>query len=196
MWRVLAIILSIVSSMTAEPLKQGERDRAMSYLHATRKQFLDIVTTVTAEQLRFKPAANRWSIAEIAEHLTLVEDSVYEAAQTALLRPPTEPNPGLDEKIQQGVASRARRVQAPEGFVPAGRWTTAAELAGEFKTRRDRNIEFIQTTSAEMRRHALPHPALGPLDAYQWFLFAAAHADRHIQQMREVAADPAFPKPK
>lgn len=194
MRRASLLLFAIPLAMAAQSLTQSERDRAMSYLHATRKQFLDIVTTVSVEQLRYKPAPNRWSIAEIAEHLTLVEDSVFQAAQAALQKPVSEPNPALDEKIQQGGASRARRVNAPEGFVPTGRWTKAADLAGEFKSRRDRNIEFVQTTSADMRRHALPHPALGPLDAYQWFLFAAAHADRHIQQMREVMADPQFPK--
>lgn len=194
MRQALPLLLALPIAMVAQPLTQSERDRAMSYLHATRKQLLDIVTTVSVEQLRFKPTSSRWSIAEIAEHLTLVEDSVYQAAQAALQGPATEPNPALDAKIQTGVASRARRVTAPEGFVPTGRWTSSSDLASEFKSRRDRSIEFIQTTAANVRQHALRHPALGLLDAYQWFLFAAAHADRHIQQMREVMADPQFPK--
>lgn len=194
MRRALSFLFVIPLAMAAQSLTQSERDRAMSYLHATRKQFLDIVTTVSAEQLRYKPAPGRWSIAEIAEHLTLVEDSVFQAAQAALQKPPSAPDPALDEKMQQDVASRARRASAPEGFVPRGRWTKAADLASEFKARRDRSNEFIQTTPAALRQHALPHPALGRLDAYQWFLFAAAHADRHIQQMREVMADPGFPK--
>jgi hypothetical protein len=33
-----------------------------------------------------------------------------------------------------------------------------------------------------------PHPALGPLNGYQWFLFLAAHEGRHTAQIREITA--------
>ena len=35
---------------------------------------------------------------------------------------------------------------------------------------------------------------LGPLDGYQWLVFIAAHTERHLAQLREVKADPKFPK--
>jgi hypothetical protein len=33
-----------------------------------------------------------------------------------------------------------------------------------------------------------PHPAVGSLNGYQWFLFLAAHEGRHTAQIREIMA--------
>jgi hypothetical protein len=63
-----------------------------------------------------------------------------------------------------------------------------------FRSNRDRTIEFVSTTQQDLRSHFSPHPAAGMLDCYQWTLLLAAHTDRHVQQMREVMADPGFPK--
>ena len=43
-------------------------------------------------------------------------------------------------------------------------------------------------------RFTLPHPVLGPLDAYQWILRISAHSESHTKQIEEVKADPSFPK--
>jgi len=33
-----------------------------------------------------------------------------------------------------------------------------------------------------------------PIDTWQWMLEISSHAERHIQQIREIKADPNFPK--
>ena len=177
---------------------QGERDRAMSYLHSTRKQFLDVVAAATPEQWKYKPAGGGWSIAEIAEHLAVTEGTVTASIEKALREPATpEKKAGAAEKdnlVMKAVPDRSRRVQAPEAVTPRGRWTTREAVAAEFKLRRDHTIEFIEKTPADLRSHMAPHPILKWLDCYQWTLFLAAHADRHVQQIQEVMADPGFPK--
>jgi hypothetical protein len=50
-----------------------------------------------------------------------------------------------------------------------------------------------QKTNDDLRSRAGDSP-LGALDAYQWLLFTGAHNERHLGQMREVKADPKFPK--
>jgi hypothetical protein len=32
------------------------------------------------------------------------------------------------------------------------------------------------------------------MDVYQMFIMISAHTERHVKQMREVMADPGFPK--
>lgn len=180
---------------------QGERDRAMSYLHATRKQFLDTVGQATPGQWTFRPAPGAWSIAEIAEHLTVTEEVVMGSIQKALAAPPASAEKkaetaGKDDLVLRAVPSRTRKVQAPEPVQPTGnRWATRDALASEFKSRRDRTIAFIEKTNQELRSHVAPHPVLGPLDSYQWLLFLAAHTERHLKQMQEAMAAPGFPQP-
>ena len=178
---------------------QGERDRAMSYLHSTRKQLLDVAEAAAApEQWKYKPAGGGWSIAEIAEHLAVTESSVTASIERALREPATPEKKietaGRDEVVMKGVPDRSRKVRAPEAVTPSGRWSTREAVVAEFKLRRDHTIEFIEKTPADLRSHMAPHPFLKWLDCYQWVLFLAAHADRHVQQMQEVMADPGFPK--
>ncbi|MBX5496034.1 MAG: DinB family protein [Bryobacteraceae bacterium] len=63
-----------------------------------------------------------------------------------------------------------------------------------FKARRDQSIAFIDKTQDELRTRLANHPALGTLDAYQWFLLLSAHTERHTNQIKEVKANPKFPK--
>ncbi len=35
---------------------------------------------------------------------------------------------------------------------------------------------------------------VGNMDGYQFILFIAAHSERHVKQIKEVEADPSFPK--
>lgn len=192
------VVALFVSSCSAQTLAQGERDRAMSYLHATRKQFLDIVQSVSDKQFKFKPGPDRWSIAEVAEHLTLAEETLFGAAQRTLGAPrvtvATDDYKKKDDLIMKMVPDRTRKAQAPEQIRPTGKFATREALVTEFKSRRDRTIEFVKTTKAEVRNHTAPHPVLGPIDVYEWLLFIAAHSDRHIQQMREVMTDANYPK--
>ncbi len=55
----------------AEPISKGDREFGMSALHASRKLFLDSVAGLSDAQLNFKPAPEKWSIAEVAEHIAL-----------------------------------------------------------------------------------------------------------------------------
>jgi hypothetical protein len=194
---VLAMTIT-TGELCAQAPAQGERDRAMSYLHATRKQFLDVVTQLSAAQWKYKPASGGWSVAEVAEHLTVTEGSVMAGIEQMLKAPATPDKKaetaGKDDVIMKGVPDRSRKVQAPEAMTPTGRFPTRDALVAEFKLRRDKTIEFIEKTPADLRAHMFPHPALKLIDCYQWILFLAAHSDRHIQQMKEVMADPGFPK--
>src|SRR5436190_20236160 len=86
------LLLSLISLTVgfAQTLTQGERDRALSELYASRKQFLDSIAGLTEAQWNFKPAPNVWSIAECAEHIALSEDLLLDSLPK-LMQSPSEP---------------------------------------------------------------------------------------------------------
>ncbi len=195
---VPAAIWVAARQMEGAPLTQGERDRAMSHLHATRKQFLDLLAGVNEAQWRWKPAPERWSLEEVAEHIALSEETLYQAVQQALAKPAAAVDGAEQRKkdalIVASVPNRERRVQAPEMLRPRKTFPTKAATIEAFKKARDRNIAFVRETQASLREHLADHPALGPLDAYQWLVFISAHCERHIAQMREVTETAGYPK--
>jgi hypothetical protein len=181
-----------------QSLSQGERDRALSSLHGARKMILDATTGLSPAQWNFKAGLDRWSIAEVAEHIAGSEDFIFALVEKIAGSPPANLNRAeqrkKDDLIINGVPKRDQKFQAPEQLRPKGLYKSPAEFARAFVKSRDRNIAFVRDTQADLRGVAADHPALGPLDAYQWMLFISAHSERHLNQIREVMETPGFPK--
>jgi hypothetical protein len=183
----------------AAPPTQGERDRALSELHATTKAFLDSIDGLSEAQWTYKPAPETWSIAEVAEHIALSEDALFELATAKLLQSPAQAPRDraavqkLDAKVLESVADRTQKAKAPEFLQPGGKWPNKAKLVEAFRQSRGRTIAFIRETDEDLRAHRMANETFGELDAYQWILLIAAHSDRHTKQIKEVAAAPDFP---
>lgn len=198
MSRILISSVLLAATLAAEPLTQRERDFAMSYMHATRKQFLDSVAGVSQTQWTFKPAPEVWSIAEVAEHIALSEDSLFDLATKKILASPADPSKKAgaadkDEWLLKALVNRSQKATAPEFLRPTHRWKTKDELVAHFRQSRDRNIEYLKTTEADLRSHFGPHPVFKDLDAYQWLLLVAGHSERHILQLNEVKTAAGYP---
>ena len=199
MRKYLPILLAAAVFASAEPLSQSERDFAMSHLHATRKLFLDAVAGLTPEQWNFKPAPDRWSIAECAEHIAVSEDYIFGMIENKIMKSPAQPEKrvevkGKDEAVVKQVPDRSHKFQAPEPIAPKHRWSDPAEIVAHFKQSRDQHIAYVDKTQDDLRDHFADHPAMGTLDAYQWILLMSAHTERHTEQINEVKADPKYPK--
>ena len=195
---LLAILMASIQSMGAEPLTQGERDRALSELYASRKRFLDAIAGLSDAQWKFKADPAKWSIAECAEHITVSEDFIF-GVVTKLMKSPADPSKreqtkGKDEVVLRGVMDRSRKFQAPEPIVPTNRWPDRQVLIDHFVQSRDHTLDYVRSTPDDLRDHFGPHPAMGMLDAYQWILLLSAHTQRHTAQIDEVKANAAYPR--
>ena len=72
---VYLMCLSLVASaQTTGTLSKEDRKSASKYLDETRKKFLDSIKGLSEAQWKFKSALDRWSVAEVAEHIALSED--------------------------------------------------------------------------------------------------------------------------
>jgi len=195
--RVLSLALCLGAlPVFAQAPTQHEREFAMSHLHASRKLFLDALEGLSEAQWRFKPAAERWSIAEIAEHITATEDLLF-GFVGKVMQGTEEPARGgeeADEKLMNMLRDRSQRATAPAEARPTGRWKSRAELTEAFKKGRDRTISYIETTQDSLRRHFGPEMAGTRMDAYQYLLLVAGHTERHVAQIQEVKANPNYPK--
>jgi len=169
---------------------------AVAHLERTRKMFQEEIAGLSEAQWKFKPAPERWSVAECAEHITESEDFLRGLAEkNAKASAGAETSQVPDAKVVATVTDRSAKFKAPEPLVPSGRFASREDVAREFDARRARTVELVRShPEAELRKRVRPNPALGAVDAYQFFLFLSGHTERHILQMREVKADPGFPK--
>ena len=184
---------------TITTLSAEERETALKSLQATRDAFLKSIDGLSEKQWRFKPAPDRWSVAEVSEHIAVAESSIFGLVQTKFMASPSAPEKraevaGKDEIILTKVPDRSHKAQAPEFLKPTNRWANREELTKAFEESRKATMDYVRTTNDDLRDHFGPHPVLGTLDAYQWILLISAHSERHTKQIEEVKADPNFPK--
>ena len=180
-------------------MEATERELVVQQLAESRERLVLTVEGLSEEQRSFRPAQDRWSIADCVEHITVVEGSVLGKIQEVLQAPP-EPERrdevrGKEQIVLEKVPAREERLKGPAAFMPRGRWPDFEELVRQFEATRERSVRFSAVTQADLRNHFFPHPTLGLLDSYQWLLLLSAHCERHVRQMEEVKADPAFPGP-
>ena len=180
--------------MTAE-----ERTRVLNYLEDSRKEFLMSIDGVTEEQWKWKPAPERWSVGETAEHIVLAEALLFGTVQKAIASPPNpaweEKTKGKTEFIERVMAPRLGKATAPEPIVPSGK-LTQAQVRETFLKQRLEIEKFAKETQAELKQFTVEHPfpVFNTLNAYQWLIYVPLHTMRHDKQIAEVKATAGYPK--
>jgi uncharacterized damage-inducible protein DinB len=200
---LLTLALPGIAQTAAAPaptsLSPGERETALKNLQATHDAFLKSIAGLSERQWRFKPTPDRWSVAEVAEHITISESTFLGTLRNQVMTSPADPAKraevkGKDEMVLKMVPDRTQKRQAPENLRPTNRWPSREELKKAFEENRKATMDYVKTTTDDLRDHFAAHGAPGLLDGYQWILFISAHSERHTKQIEEVKADPNFPK--
>lgn len=185
----------------AKPVTKEERKAAVKYLKHTQKLLRDAVKGLSDEQLKWKPAPDKWSVFEVSEHLALAEVFLFDLINGGVMKAPanaTKTSSVSIELIMQKVPDRTQKFPAPEPIQPdKARWETMEATMEEFNRRRANTINFVDKGNDDMRERFMMNPAFNAeLDGYQWIIFLSAHTERHVKQILEVKANANFPKKK
>jgi hypothetical protein len=195
--RIVAVCLLATVAAYSQTITQAERDRALAYLESTQKGVVDATKGLSVAQWNFKSAPDRWSVAEVTEHIASAEDFLRSMVTDKVMNAPSRSEPedvkALDEMVLKGVVDRSQKRQAPEPIKPSNRYGSPEGSLKHFAESRPITEEFLRTHD-DLRAHATDSPFGKKLDAYEWVLFIAAHSERHTKQIAEVKADPNFPK--
>jgi len=196
---ILIAVLAVtgVVSISAQELTQAEKEHALQYLESTKKDVLDATQGLSEAQWNFKPAPDRWSVAQVMEHIAAGEDftRVNLIQEKVMTLPGGEPGRDvkkIDAAVEAMIPDRSRKAQAPEPLVPNNRFGSPEGSLKHFLESRETTEQFLRST-AGLRDHVMDGP-VGMMDGYEFILFIAAHCERHVKQINEVKADPNFPK--
>jgi hypothetical protein len=196
-----AILLTVCTAVAvkAQDVSQAEKDRALAYLESTKKGVVEATKGLSDAQWNFKAAPDRWSIAEVIEHLAAAEDMIRGMNQEQVMKSPAIPARDsaelqkIDAMVVAMVPDRSHKIQAPEPLKPTNRFGSPTDAQKHFLESRATTEEYLKTAT-DLRAHAIDSPMGVKLDGYEWILLIAAHSERHTKQMLEVKADPNFPK--
>lgn len=199
----VALLLVSLRLVAQADVKTDAKAPVEAYMQETRARIEKELKGLTAEQFRYKAASDKWSIAEVVEHIVLTENGMRSAAQ-GLLKSPANPEKRAEIKftfamMKVGVPDRGegKRRQAPEQFVPKGIYTRVKEAAKAFTDNRKATETLLKTTpTKELEEHCMEFGPAGMQDALGILSFAAAHSQRHLGQIQEIKANASYPKGK
>ena len=167
----------------------------LATLDEARHALRQAAWAVDLSRRQIRPAPERWSAAEVLEHISLAEANfvgwICSGLDTARAQEPgttTDARRPLPDAIRVRMADRVNRREAPERVRPTGQMDADTAWAAIESTER-RLREALQEASAlPLGTVVVAHPTLGPFDIYQWVELIAGHRRRHVAQLTEIAA--------
>lgn len=192
---VIGTLLISAAAFAGEPMTAQEKKALLDHLARTSANFRNAVANASEAQWSFKPAADKWSLAECAEHIIASESFIRDAFSPSLKTSASAEllaNARKEQQIDKLVVDRSSKFKAPEPLQPSAKFKTAAEALAAWDAERTKTVALVEN-SGDLRSFAMEHPFAGPLDAYGWVTFISAHTARHTLQIEEVKASENYP---
>jgi uncharacterized damage-inducible protein DinB len=187
----VVLALCTCAAPPAAPMTDLERQRLVAHVEVTAKWLADEVSGLSAAQAAFQPARDKWSIAQVLEHLVVVAPIYWKNLQDALARPPRGGSAMTDADVLWYGIDRTRPDVAVRTELPPGQLRDVGAALEHYRKHHDRLLQYVKTTQDDLRGHIVERQQC---DAYQWALLISTHEQRHILQIREIKAHEGFPK--
>jgi hypothetical protein len=171
-------------------------EEVLNYLDTQRSELREAVEAVPPALRDQSPGAERWSVAQVLQHLVLIEKRIGRGltkwvldARDEGLGPETETSSVMNSVPLQLIADRSKPRSAPEEVRPQGEFDAASAWSDLEQARAALRAGAMAGDGLALGEVIQPHPVLGPINLYQWLLFVGSHEARHTAQVREIAAE-------
>ncbi|WP_426450742.1 DinB family protein [Paenibacillus sp. S-38] len=149
-----------------------------------RKNIWETVEELSEMQINTRVEEDKWTIAQVLEHLYLMEKAITASMSRELSGGEIRT---AESKPFFLTLDRSRSVPAPAPFVPAEGFYTLDELKGRLGASREGLERLVAGISdEELAQKAFPHPVFGLMDLRQWLTFIGVHEQRHWGQIEEL----------
>jgi hypothetical protein len=149
-------------------------------LPATPEKLRREISSMSARQLKTRPAAGKWSVREILAHLNDVEELGMRARVAAMIEQ-DEPSLKLFDQVKRAVELRYDRKDP---------WRSLAD----FTRRRRANVRWLRTLTPAQLRRVGHHQTVGEITAGEMIYEWAFHDLGHLKQILEVKRYALWPR--
>jgi uncharacterized damage-inducible protein DinB len=174
----------------------ADRQTLIEVLERGRAETDALLARAEGESFTRQPAPERWSVAEVLEHMTTTEELLLGMVEKAVASPPDPDAAGILAAVPiatfaERIQDRSQPAQAPEMLHPKG-GKSRDEAIAHYHATRERSLAFVRTTEAAVGAHTAPVPT-GKLTAHHLLTVLANHNLRHNKQIAEALEQLAAP---
>lgn len=165
----------------------------MTFVEEKRRELLQSFEGIAGDRLCRRADPAGWSVAEILEHLRMVESGI---ARLITKRVGQTREAGLgEEKSTASVMPTFERysaaldsavMQAPAAVQPRTNIDISEALDGLESSREALRAAVVSASGLSLGEIKHTHPILGELDLYQWLIFVGQHEGRHKKQIERT----------
>jgi hypothetical protein len=165
----------------------------MSFVEEKRRELLQSFESVAGDRLSRRAAPDGWSVAEILDHLRMVESGV---ARLIAKRVAQARESGLGEETatssvmpsfdRHSAFLESAVIQSPATVQPRPDVDVREALDGLESSREALRAAVILGDGLALGEIKHTHPVVGELDLYQWLIFLGTHEGRHRKQIERT----------
>jgi hypothetical protein len=165
----------------------------MSYVEEKRRELLQSFQGVSGDRLCRRATADGWSVAEILDHLRIVESGVARIitkrvgqAKEAGIGDETSTESVMSSFDRQGATLETMALKSPETVKPRPNIDINEALEGLQTSRDALRAAAVLASGVPLGEIKHTHVILGELDLYQWLIFVGQHEGRHKKQIERT----------
>jgi uncharacterized damage-inducible protein DinB len=169
-------------------------EEVINYLDSERTALREAVESVPTDLRDKQPGVDRWSVAQVLQHLLIIEKRIglgmnkwVTDARTGGTGAETETASVMNSLPLQLITDRSQRRNAPDEVRPQGDIDAESAWSALEKSRETLRTAFLAGDGLALSKIIQPHPVLGAINLYQWMLFVGSHEMRHTAQVIEIA---------
>lgn len=156
-------------------------------LEKARAELVAVVSSLTEEQARTRPAPGRWSVLECLEHVCYVERRFLHMVRESEAERPAERDAAKEAALMERVTDRSNPRTAPEAVHPFGRYQSISEALQDFNSVRDETLRFASEEGVSLLSRSARHSVFGRLNGVETLILIECHGRRHTAQIRDAA---------
>ena len=167
-------------------MAENKEDLAKQF-RKTTDELTQLIEKFDHETFNHKPSADKWSAGEVAEHLLIFDirlNLILEGATHSTERDINEQVPIFTAR----VSNRANKIDAPDFLLPSGGIKSPTALVEKIRNERRKIFKAIEEQELSLHNKHIPHRFFGEMTANEWIKLVDVHANRHIEQLKELLA--------
>ena len=160
-------------------------EEVMADIRQNTQTILSKLEAVLPEKFTQPPLGGNWNVADVAEHLLLLDKEI----NTVLQGPAKLVDRDAAQKIDivtSVFANMETKFVSPVFITPSGNAGNQRQLIDALKAERDKMLKTIAPFNLAETCTAFKHPGFGSFTRLEWVYFSILHANRHLQQIENM----------
>ena len=163
-------------------VKVDKQKELLIEFESVTKEFMDLISSFSQEQINTIPFEGSWTAAQVAEHIIKSDTGMIKILYGPTKQTTRQPDENI-ESLKAQFLDFTTKLESPKFIIPASVAYDKETLLNSLRRTRIKINEAIKTLDAGA---TCPGPVLGELTRLEIFNFIIFHTQRHIHQLKNI----------